>query len=102
MPRLIILALSLGMLAAPGAGSSDWVGGSATFAQPVRSDKPILDGESVWYCQGVACHGRAPRHLKSAQRYCRELARWGGPVASFQAGTAIFDAEALRRCNGRR
>lgn len=102
MPRLMILALSLAMILAPGVAASDWVGGKATFERPVRSDKPILDGESVWYCEGVACRGRAPSHLKPAQRYCRELARWGGPVASFQTGTVIFDAEALRRCNGRR
>ena len=99
MPRLMILALSLGMIAAPGVAASDWVAGKATFERPVRSDKPILDGESVWYCAGVDCRGRAPSHLKSAQRYCRELARWGGPVTSFQAGTVTFDAEALRRCN---
>ena len=99
MPRLMILALSLGMMAAPGVAAADWVGGKATFERPVRSEKPILDGESVWYCQDATCRGRAPSHLKSAQRYCRELARWGGPLTSFQAGTLLFDAEALRRCN---
>jgi hypothetical protein len=98
----MILALSLGMVAAPGVAASDWVEGKATFERPVRSEKPILDGESLWYCQGMVCRGRAPAHLKSAQRYCRELARWGGPVTSFQAGTLLFDAEALRRCNGGR
>ena len=98
----LILALSLGMVAAQGAAASDWVKGSVTFARPVRSDKAILDSESVWYCEGVACRGRAPSHLKSAQRYCRKFVRWGGTVTSFQAGAVIFDADALRRCNGGR
>jgi hypothetical protein len=101
MPKLIFV-LSLGMMAAQGAAASDWVMGSATFARPVRSDKAIFDSESVWYCEGMACRGRAPSHLQSAQRYCRKLARWGGTVTSFQAGTVIFDADALRRCNGGR
>jgi len=102
MPRLMILALGLGMAAAQGAAASDWVGGNATFERPIRSDKPILGGESVWRCEGATCRGRTPSHFKSAQRYCRELARWGGPVTSFQAGAVTFDAEALRRCNGGR
>jgi hypothetical protein len=102
MQRLIMLALSLVVAPAPVIAAPNWVMGSATFERPVRSDKPILDGESVWHCQDATCRGRAPGHLKSAQRYCRDLARWGGPVTSFQAGALAFDAEALRRCNGGR
>lgn len=102
MPRLMIMALGLAMVATPGLAASEWVEGKATLERPVRSDKPILDGESVWYCNGAACRGRAPSHLKSAQRYCRELARWGGALTSFQAGTVIFDTDALHRCNGGR
>ena len=100
MQRMYILALGMGMLAAPVLGASSWVKGSAVFERPVRSDKAILGGESVWLCENMTCRGRTPAHLQSAQRYCRELARWGGPLVSFQAGTIAFDAEALRRCNG--
>ncbi len=102
MQRLIILALSMGMVAAPCLGASNWVKGTATFERSLRSDKAILGGESVWLCDGLNCRGRAPVHVKSAQRYCRELARWGGPIVSFEAGPIVFDAEALRRCNGGR
>lgn len=102
MRRLIILVLGIGMLPAPGFGASGWVTGAATFERPVRSDTIIVGGESVWRCKDATCRGRAPDHFKSAERYCRELARRGGPVVSFQAGATVFDAEALRRCNGGR
>jgi hypothetical protein len=102
MTRWMIPALSLAMVATPGAAAPDWVGGQVTFERPVRYEKTILGGESIWFCEGTACQGRAPSYLRSAQRYCRELARWGGPVTSFRAGTVIFDADALRRCNGTR
>jgi hypothetical protein len=100
MRRLIILALGMGMVAAPGVGATYWAKGKATFERPVRSDKAILGGESVWLCESATCRGRAPVDVKSAERYCRELARWGGLVIGFEAGTIVFDAEALERCNG--
>lgn len=102
MRRLIILILTMGMASAPCFGASDWVQGTVTFGQPVRSEKAILAGESVWRCEGSTCRGRAPNHARLAERYCRELGRWGGPVASFQAGKTVYDAEALRRCNSKR
>lgn len=100
MRRLVILVMAMGMVAAPSLGASYWAKGTATFEHPVRSDKAILGGESVWLCEGTTCRGRAPVDVRSAGRYCRELARWGGPVVSFEAGTIAFDADALRRCNG--
>ena len=102
MSRLFILALSLGLVAAPGAAMANWVGGTVTFERPVRSDKAILASESLWRCEGAVCRGRTPARLQSAERYCRELGRWGGTIVSFQAGTVLFDAQALRRCNGAR
>ena len=102
MRRLIILILSMGMVSGPSFGASGWVQGAVTFEQPVRSEKTILGGESVWRCESATCRGRAPDHFKSTQHYCRELARWGGAIVSFRAGTIMFDAEALRNCNGGR
>ena len=102
MRKLVMMALGVASVSAQGLGASPWVNGSVTFERPVRSSQAIVAGESVWRCEGATCRGRAPAHLKSAERYCRELARWAGRVGSFQAGATAFDAEALRRCNGRR
>ncbi len=102
MQKLIILALSLGMVAAPGISAPSWVKGTATFERPPGTDKAILGSESIWHCENLTCRGRVPVHVKSAERYCRELARWGGPLVKFETGTTIFDAEALRRCNARK
>ena len=90
------------MMVAPSLGASGWWQGTATFARPVRSDTAILGGESVWRCQDTSCRGPVPDHPKSAERYCRQLARWGGPLVKFQAGSVVFDANALRHCNGGR
>ncbi len=100
MARLIVLALGLGMVASPSLAASQWVKGSATFERKITSDQAILGGESVWLCDDSTCRGRAPVNIRSAQRYCRQLARWGGSLVSFEAGSIVFDSEALRRCNG--
>jgi hypothetical protein len=102
MRILIVLGLSAGIVAQHGLAASAWVQGAATFESPVRSDHAILGGESVWRCTNATCAGRAPGDRQSAQRYCRELARWGGPLKAFQSGTLAFDSEALRTCNERR
>ena len=88
MRRLIILAMGMAIVSTPGSGASSWAKGMATFERPVRSSKAILGGESVWFCGGATCRGRAPVDVRSAQRYCRELARWEFFAEELRLGAA--------------
>lgn len=89
-------------VADPSAASVEWTRGSADFEAPVRADKIILGERVVWRCQMARCEGKITKHPKTAERYCRELARRVGLLVGYEHDGAAYDDAKLQRCNNGR
>ena len=101
-PFLISLGAALAtvalLLAVPGHAAGPGYYAATPVAAPAARRLVVRD--IAWQCGDAGCTASA----KGTSRpviICQSLVKEIGPLASFRAGTDVFDAESLARCNAR-
>ncbi|TKD53074.1 CC_3452 family protein [Sphingomonas baiyangensis] len=70
----------------------------ATFAEaPAKAS--FVTRNTIWKCTGATCV--APRNGARDAIMCELAAREAGTLQSFAVADAVFDADALAKCNAR-
>ena len=96
--RFLVAALSLAGAATAALPESN-SHAIARIAWGHEAKSRLIAGDRLWRCVGDSCHGQVLDRPNSRIRTCRQLARTGGEVISFQvAGVEISSIE-LERCN---
>ncbi|MDZ7896220.1 MAG: hypothetical protein U5M50_15390 [Sphingobium sp.] len=101
LPRLAVALTGLFALLSPLAPASAATGDifyRATFAAKPAKER-LVARELLFGCTGTTCvAAKGPARDASI---CSALARAGGELVAFQAGTKTFSADELAACNGK-
>jgi hypothetical protein len=93
--RTITLAAALASLAVPAFAATPW---TAVPVQP-SSLYGFVSDTVIWNCGASGCLAVSDTSDANPMSECLGLARQVGPLSSFAAGSEVFDATRLARCN---
>lgn len=73
---------------------------TAQIAWEHEAKSRLIADDRLWRCVADLCQGQAFNRPASRLRTCRQLARAGGRVVSFEVAGIAIPSEELERCNG--
>jgi hypothetical protein len=93
--------LTLAILLTATAASATTVSFTATLATAVKEKIDIVAESNLFRCEGTVCKLVSKPIDAESVTTCRKLSRQVGEVTAYGPENAPFDADKLKRCNGK-
>ncbi|WP_414713356.1 CC_3452 family protein [Sphingomonas sp.] len=99
MLRSIPLLILIAGAPAPAMPTDSRAATRVTIEWKHGAKEKLVADDSLWRCTGSTCTGRVVDRARSRLRACRQLARAGGRIVSFETASGALSSNELAACN---